>query len=120
MGGGGGAYTSGNTTCKHTHTHSVFLLSCFSCTLSIPPAHAPLQSIGVRPETQLARDAGLELGKRGGIRVDEHMRTSDANVYAVGDAVEVRDWVTGEWTLIPLAGPANRQGRIAANAIMGR
>lgn len=84
------------------------------------PVSAPLQSIGVRPETQLARDAGLELGKRGGIRVDEHMRTSDPHVYAVGDAVEVRDWVTGEWTLIPLAGPANRQGRIAANAIMGR
>ncbi len=77
-------------------------------------------AIGVRPETALAKTAGLETGARGGIRVDEHMRTSDMNIWAVGDAVEVRDVVTGEWTLIPLAGPANRQGRIAADAICGR
>ena len=77
-------------------------------------------AIGVRPETALAKAAGLELGGRGGIRVDERMRTNDPNIWAVGDAVEARDAVTGEWTLIPLAGPANRQGRIAADVICGR
>jgi NADPH-dependent 2,4-dienoyl-CoA reductase/sulfur reductase-like enzyme/rhodanese-related sulfurtransferase len=77
-------------------------------------------AIGVRPETALAKAAGLELGGRGGIRVDERMRTNDPNIWAVGDAVEVRDVVIAEWTLIPLAGPANRQGRIAADVICGR
>lgn len=77
-------------------------------------------AIGVRPETALAKAAGLELGARGGIRVDERMRTNDPNIWAVGDAVEARDAVTGEWTLIPLAGPANRQGRVAADVICGR
>ncbi len=77
-------------------------------------------AIGVRPDVALARAAGLELGARGGIRVDDAMRTSDPRILAVGDAVEVRDFVTGEWTLIPLAGPANRQGRIAADRIAGR
>jgi len=74
----------------------------------------------VRPETWLAKDAGLETGERGGIRVDEHMRTNDPDIFAVGDAVEVRDYVTGEWSLVALAGPANRQGRIAADVIAGR
>ncbi len=73
--------------------------------------------IGVRPETALAKAAGLEIGDRGGIRVNEKMQTSDPKIWAVGDAVEVKDFVTGEWTLIPLAGPANRQGRIAADVI---
>jgi NADPH-dependent 2,4-dienoyl-CoA reductase/sulfur reductase-like enzyme/rhodanese-related sulfurtransferase len=77
-------------------------------------------SIGVRPETALAKAAGLEIGQRGGVRVDDRMRTSDPRIWAVGDMVEVRDIVTGEWTLIPLAGPANRQGRVAADAILGR
>jgi NADPH-dependent 2,4-dienoyl-CoA reductase/sulfur reductase-like enzyme/rhodanese-related sulfurtransferase len=77
-------------------------------------------AIGVRPEISLAKNAGLEIGTRGGIRVDERLRTSDEHIWAVGDAIEVRDYVTGEWTVIPLAGPANRQGRIAAGAIMGR
>jgi NADPH-dependent 2,4-dienoyl-CoA reductase/sulfur reductase-like enzyme/rhodanese-related sulfurtransferase len=77
-------------------------------------------AIGVRPETALAKMAGIEIGQRGGIRVDEHMRTSNPEIFAVGDAVEVRDFVTGQWTLIPLAGPANRQGRIAAEVITGR
>ncbi len=77
-------------------------------------------AIGVRPEARLAREAGLELGARGGIRVDDHMRTSDLAIWAVGDAVEVTDFVTGDATLIPLAGPANRQGRIAAENILGR
>jgi rhodanese-related sulfurtransferase len=64
--------------------------------------------------------AGLELGQRGGIRVDDQMRTSNPDIFAVGDAVEVKDFVTGQWTLIPLAGPANRQGRIVADVITGR
>ena len=76
--------------------------------------------VGVRPENTLAVDAGLAVGPRGGIRVDEHMRTADPDVYAVGDAVEIKDLVTGEATQIPLAGPANRQGRIAADHIFGR
>ena len=79
-----------------------------------------IMAIGVRPETALAKMAGIELGERGGIRVDEHMRTSDPDIFAVGDAVEVKDFVTGQWSLIPLAGPANRQGRIAADVIAGR
>jgi NADPH-dependent 2,4-dienoyl-CoA reductase/sulfur reductase-like enzyme/rhodanese-related sulfurtransferase len=77
-------------------------------------------SIGVKPETKLASDAGLELGSRRGIRVDESMRTSDPHIWAVGDAVEAHDFVTGEACLVPLAGPANRQGRIAADSICGR
>ncbi|MEI6278790.1 MAG: FAD-dependent oxidoreductase [Verrucomicrobiae bacterium] len=84
------------------------------------PADLVILAIGVRPETSLAKLAGLALGERGGIRVDEHMRTSNPDIFAVGDAVEVKDFVTGQWTLIPLAGPANRQGRIAADVIAGR
>ena len=84
------------------------------------PADIVVLGIGVRPETALAKEAGLEIGERGGIRVDEHMRTSDPDIFAVGDAVEVRDAVTGQWSLIALAGPANRQGRIAADGIAGR
>ncbi|MGY3909326.1 FAD-dependent oxidoreductase [Aeromonas piscicola] len=77
-------------------------------------------AIGVKPETLLAAKAGLELGPRGGIKVDAGMRTSDPFIYAVGDAVEETDFVTGESVLIPLAGPANRQGRIAADNMLGR
>jgi NADPH-dependent 2,4-dienoyl-CoA reductase/sulfur reductase-like enzyme/rhodanese-related sulfurtransferase len=77
-------------------------------------------AIGVRPEISLAREAGLEIGNRGGIRVNDQLRTSDEHIWAVGDAIEVRDYVTSEWTVIPLAGPANRQGRIAAGTILGR
>ena len=76
-------------------------------------------SVGVKPENALAKAAGLELGDRGGIRVDAQMRTSDPRIWAVGDAVEVRDAITGAWSLLPLAGPANRQGRAAADAICG-
>jgi NADPH-dependent 2,4-dienoyl-CoA reductase/sulfur reductase-like enzyme/rhodanese-related sulfurtransferase len=83
------------------------------------PADMVILSIGVRPEVQLARDAGLSIGAFGGIAVDEFMRTSDENIWAVGDAVEVKDFITGGKTLIPLAGPANRQGRIAAESIFG-
>ncbi|MCX7004429.1 MAG: FAD-dependent oxidoreductase [bacterium] len=77
-------------------------------------------AIGVRPDAGLARAAGLTIGARGGIAVDAHMRTSDPHIYAVGDAVEVTDFVTATATLLPLAGPANRQGRIAADNICGR
>jgi NADPH-dependent 2,4-dienoyl-CoA reductase/sulfur reductase-like enzyme/rhodanese-related sulfurtransferase len=77
-------------------------------------------AIGVRPDTTLAKMAGLEIGERGGIRVDEQMRTSNPDIFAVGDAIEVKDCVTGEWSLVALAGPANRQGRIAADVIAGR
>jgi NADPH-dependent 2,4-dienoyl-CoA reductase/sulfur reductase-like enzyme/rhodanese-related sulfurtransferase len=77
-------------------------------------------SVGVRPDVQLARTAGLEIGPSGGIRVDDQMRTSDPSIFAVGDAVEVRDVITGRPTLVALAGPANRQGRIAADVICGR
>ncbi len=79
-----------------------------------------VMAVGVRPEVKLAREAGLQVGTRGGIVVDEHMRTSDPDIYAAGDAVEVTDFVGGFATVIPLAGPANRQGRIAANSIFGR
>ena len=84
------------------------------------PADVVILAIGVRPDTTLAKMAGLEIGERGGIRVDEQMRTSDPDIFAVGDAVEVKDFVTGQWSLIALAGPANRQGRIAADVIAGR
>ncbi len=77
-------------------------------------------AIGVRPEATLAREAGLKIGATGGIAVDDHMRTSDPNIFAVGDAVEVNDFVSGAAALIPLAGPANRQGRIAADNAFGR
>ena len=84
------------------------------------PADIVVLGIGVRPENWLAKDAGLEIGQRGGIRVDEQMRTSDPDIFAVGDAVEVKDCGTGQWSLVALAGPANRQGRIAADVIAGR
>jgi NADPH-dependent 2,4-dienoyl-CoA reductase/sulfur reductase-like enzyme/peroxiredoxin family protein/rhodanese-related sulfurtransferase/TusA-related sulfurtransferase len=77
-------------------------------------------AIGVKPDTKLAVQAGLVLGERGGILVDDRMRTSQADVFAVGDAIEVTDFVGGFQTLIPLAGPANRQGRIAADNAFGR
>ncbi len=77
-------------------------------------------SIGVAPESTLAREAGLELGLRGSIKVDATMRTSDPDIYAVGDAVEITNVVTGSSALIALAGPANKQGRIAADNICGR
>jgi NADPH-dependent 2,4-dienoyl-CoA reductase/sulfur reductase-like enzyme/rhodanese-related sulfurtransferase len=79
-----------------------------------------LLAVGVRPEITLAKQAGLEIGQLGGIRVDDHMRTSDGRIWAVGDAVEVKDFISGEWSLLPLAGVANRQGRIAADVILGR
>ncbi len=76
-------------------------------------------SIGVRPETKLASDAGLELGQTGAVKVNDHMQTSDPAIFAVGDCVEVTHGVTRTPAFIPLAGPANRQGRIAADNICG-
>lgn len=84
------------------------------------PADLVILAIGVRPETALAKAAGLPLGPRGGIVVDAQMRTADPHIWAVGDAVEVPDVLTGQETVLPLAGPANRQGRVAAEAIAGR
>ena len=84
------------------------------------PADVVILAIGVRPDTKLANSAGIALGERGGILVDDQMFTSDPDILAVGDAIEVKDFVTGEQSLIALAGPANRQGRIAADVICGR
>jgi NADPH-dependent 2,4-dienoyl-CoA reductase/sulfur reductase-like enzyme/rhodanese-related sulfurtransferase len=83
-------------------------------------ANLVVLAIGVKPDVRLAKDAGLEIGSLGGIRVDEQMRTADPAIFAVGDAVEVVDFITGRPMLVPLAGPANRQGRLAADAICGR
>ncbi|HOC91974.1 MAG TPA: FAD-dependent oxidoreductase [bacterium] len=77
-------------------------------------------SIGVKPDSGIAKDAGLALNERGGVKTDDRMRTSDPDIYAVGDAVEVIDIVTGAPAMIPLAGPANKQARIAADNALGR
>lgn len=77
-------------------------------------------SIGVRPENALALSAGLEVGQRGGIRVNDYLQTADESIYALGDAIEVTNYISGNDAMIPLAGPANRQGRIVANNIYGR
>ncbi|KAJ3126757.1 hypothetical protein HK098_007136 [Nowakowskiella sp. JEL0407] len=77
-------------------------------------------AIGVRPDTALAKTAGIKLGVTGGIYTTDSMQTSDPNIYAVGDCVETIDFVTKQPLVVPLAGPANRQGRVAADAIMGR
>lgn len=76
-------------------------------------------SIGVRPNSKLASEAGLSINKRGGIIVDKHLKTNDPNIYAVGDVIEVTHLVSGEKAMIPLAGPANKQGRICADNIAG-
>jgi len=82
-------------------------------------ADAVMISIGVKPRIELAEQADLDIGEHGGVRVNEHMQTSDENIWAVGDMVEVRHVITNEWHLFPLAGPANRQGRLAAAHIVG-
>jgi len=84
------------------------------------PAQLVVVGVGVRPENKLAVDAGLEVGPRGGIRVNEYLKTTDPDIYAVGDAIEVKDVVSGDPIQVPLAGPANRQGRIAADNVFGR
>lgn len=79
-----------------------------------------LLSIGVKPENSLAIDAGLNIGDRGGIVVNEYLQTNDPSIYALGDAIEVVDYINGTLAMYPLAGPANRQGRIVANHINGK
>ncbi|NPD88230.1 MAG: FAD-dependent oxidoreductase [Asgard group archaeon] len=77
-------------------------------------------AIGIKPESKLAKECGLELGQRGHIIVNKNMKTSDDSIFAVGDAVQVIDLITGDSAVVPLAGPANKQGRIAADNIAGR
>ena len=84
------------------------------------PADMVILSIGVRPDTGFLKDSGVELGTRGEILVNEYMETSAEDVYALGDGTSVRNFVSGEQTLIPLAGPANKQGRIVADNLSGR
>lgn len=84
------------------------------------PAQLVILGVGVRPENELAVAAGLEIGLRGGIRVNDQLQTTDPDIYAVGDAVEIKDFGTGDPIQVPLAGPANRQGRIAADNVFGR
>jgi NADPH-dependent 2,4-dienoyl-CoA reductase/sulfur reductase-like enzyme/peroxiredoxin family protein/TusA-related sulfurtransferase/rhodanese-related sulfurtransferase len=100
---------------KHTNTYTEVELSSGKTVKT----DMVVMGIGVKPEIRLAVDAGLTIGKTGGIRVDQYMKTSNKDIYAVGDAVEVKDFVSGNAALIPLAGPANKQGRIAANNICG-
>ncbi|MFO0946222.1 MAG: FAD-dependent oxidoreductase [Planctomycetota bacterium] len=83
-------------------------------------AQLVILGVGVRPENKLAVDAGLDVGPRGGIRVNDRMQTSDPDIYAVGDVIEVKDTVWGDPVQVPLAGPANRQGRIAADNVFGK
>ncbi|MEJ5283733.1 MAG: CoA-disulfide reductase [Brevinematia bacterium] len=77
-----------------------------------------IMSIGVKPDVKLAKSAGLAIGEKGGILVDEYLQTSDPDIYAIGDAIEVKNFITGKNSLIPLAGPANKQGRIVADNII--
>ncbi|HHY39845.1 MAG TPA: FAD-dependent oxidoreductase [Syntrophaceticus sp.] len=84
------------------------------------PTDMVIMAVGVKPEVDLAKWAGLAIGERGGILVNEQMQTSDPYIFAIGDAVEVKDFITGQSALIPLAGPANKQGRIVADIIAGR
>ncbi len=83
------------------------------------PADLVILGLGVRPETTLAKTGGIKIGEKGGIKVDAHLRTNKPNIWAIGDAIEVKDCVTKESTLMPLAGPANRQGRIVAENVFG-
>lgn len=106
----------GVTSVRHEKDYSVVFLK---GTTEIK-ADMILLGIGVVPDNKLAKMANLELGERGGIKVDKTLKTSNPDIYAVGDAIEVTDYVNGKPTMIPLAGPANKQGRIAANNICGR
>ncbi len=86
----------------------------------IVTADLVILSIGVRPNSALAKEAGLKTNERGGIVTDDHMRTEDPSIYAVGDVIEVEDFVFKGRTMVPLAGPANKQGRILADVLAGR
>lgn len=87
---------------------------------AILPTDMVIFSIGINPDSRLAKEAGLELGLNGSIKVDQYMQTSDPDILAVGDAIQIENFVTGQPGLIPLAGPANKQGRIAADNVAGR
>ena len=108
--------TNTNVTAFHDENDCTFVL-----TDKYEPLRADLiiMAVGVVPESRLAKEAGLELGLKGAISVDPHMMTSDSDIYAVGDAVEVTHFVSGKKAVISLAGPANKQGRIAADNICG-
>lgn len=84
------------------------------------PTDMVMLSVGVRPNSDIAREAGLEVNQRGGLVVDQDMRTSDPDIFAVGDMVQVTDGVSGQPTMVPLAGPANRQGRAVAANMLGK
>ncbi|MFN6049628.1 MAG: FAD-dependent oxidoreductase, partial [Planctomycetia bacterium] len=98
-----------------TNDHAIYALG----DASEVNADIVILGIGVQPESKLAREAGLEVNKRGAIRVQDTLQTNDPAIYAIGDAIEVKDVVSGNPTQIPLAGPATRQGRIVANNIAG-
>lgn len=100
-----------------THTHNLDLMLSSGDML---PTGMVIWAIGVKPETTLAAAAGLALGDLGGIKVNSAMQTSDPDIYAVGDVIETENFISGEAALVPLAGPANRQGRIAADNMLGR
>ena len=79
-----------------------------------------IASIGVVPDSELAKNAGLKMSSKGAVEVDEYLKTSDSDIYAAGDVIEIRNAITGQKALVPLAGPANKQGRTAADNILGR
>ena len=79
-----------------------------------------IASIGVVPDSELAKNAGLKMSSKGAVEVDEYLKTSDSDIYAAGDVIEIKNAVTGQKALVPLAGPANKQGRTAADNILGR
>lgn len=107
-----------NATTERFRNENGRLIACLQGGEEIP-ADLVVASVGAKPNSDLAKNAGLEIGARGHIVVDEHLRTSDPDVYAAGDVIEVVDGVSGGKTAIPLAGPANKQGRIAADNIAG-
>lgn len=84
------------------------------------PSDLIVLSVGVKPENKLAVEAGLEIGEKGGIKVSPYLQTSDEHIYAIGDAIEVKDYINGHPTMVPLAWPANRQGRLVADNIYGK
>jgi NADPH-dependent 2,4-dienoyl-CoA reductase/sulfur reductase-like enzyme/rhodanese-related sulfurtransferase len=111
----GGVHLALGTQLKEVRAHDVVLDDGRTA-----PADVVLMAIGVRPDVELARTAGIAVGQLGGIAVDDTGRTSDPAIYAVGDAAEKRDGLSGESTLVPLANLANRHGRLVADAIAGR
>ena len=108
----------GDTVCNFKQTDSQLFVGLksgmeLSCDFAV-------LAIGIKPEIKLAKEAGLDIGSHRGIKVNEYLQTSDPDIYAIGDAIEVKDLVLGDSTLVPLAGPANKQGRLAADNICGK